>query len=155
MAWSSERPRQRGMTLVEMVLAIAIIGVGLAGVLLAFSTVTRGAADPVIERQLQVIAEEMLEEIALKPFAASANAAPAACARNTFNDVADYDGYASSGQICTIDGTVIPSLAGFSVAVAVSSGTLAGVAGALKITVTVSRGSHTLQMSSWRTGYAS
>lgn len=143
------------MTIIELVVAMVIISVGLAGVLLAFSTVSRGSADPVVERQMQTIAEEMLEEIALKPFSAEANGAPVACARNTYNDVADYNGYATSGQICTIDGTAIPSLAGFSVSVSVGTSPLGGLATALKITVTVSRGSSSLQMSTWRTDYAS
>lgn len=154
MAWSAER-RQRGMTLIEMVIAMVVIAIGLAGLMLAFSTVGAGSADPVVERQLQAVAEEMLEEISLKPFAATANTAPAACARNTYNDVADYNGYASSGQICTIDGTAIPALAGYSVSVSVTSGTLAGVAGALKISVSVSRGSLSLTLVGWRTDYAS
>lgn len=153
MAWSAER-RQRGMTLIELVIAMVVIAVGLAGVLLAFSTVGAGSADPVVERQLQAVAEEMLEEISLKPFAAASNTPPATCARNTFNDVADYNGYSSSGQICTIDGTPIPALAGYSVQVSVVSGTLAGVASALKISVTVSRGSLSLTLVGWRTGYA-
>lgn len=154
MAWSADR-RQRGMTLIEMVIAMVVIAIGLAGVMLAFSAVGAGSADPVVERQLQAVAEEMLEEISLKPFAATANTTPAACARNTFNDVADYHGYASSGQVCTIDGTPIPALAGYSVQVSVVSGTLAGVAGALKISVTVSRGSLSLTLVGWRTDYAS
>ena len=154
MAWSAER-RQHGMTLIEMVIAMVVIAIGLAGVMLAFSTVGAGSADPVVERQLQAVAEEMLEEISLKPFAAAANTAAAACARNTYNDVADYNGYASSGQVCTIDGTPIPALAGYSVSVSVVSSTLAGVAGALKISVSVSRGSLSLTLVGWRTDYAS
>ena len=66
---STPRCRQRGLSLVEMVIAIVILGVGLAGVLLAFSTVTRGSADPVVTQQMLAIAEEMLEEIQLKPYA--------------------------------------------------------------------------------------
>jgi len=154
MAWSAER-HQRGMTLIELVIAMVVIAIGLAGVLLAFSSVGAGSADPVVERQLQAVAEEMLEEISLKPFAAASNTPSAVCARNTFNDVADYNGYSSSGQICTIDGTAIPALAGYSVQVSVVSGTLAGVAGALKISVTVSRGSLSLTLVGWRTDYAS
>ncbi len=153
---SSERQRrhQRGLTLVEMVLAIVILGVGLSGVLIAFSTVTRGSADPVVAQQMLAIAEEMLEEIELKPYAVAANTAPAACARNTFNDVLDYNGYAASG-ICAIDGTAIPSLATYAVQVQVQGATVAGVAAARRIDVTVTHGSDSLTLSGWRTDFAS
>ncbi len=152
---SSEWRRQRGFTLIEMTLAIVVLGIGLAGVLIAFSTVTRGSADPVIAQQMLAVAEEMLEEIALKPYAAAAHAAPAGCARNTYNDVRDYDGYASSANVCSIDGVAIPSLAGFSVRVQVRSATLGGVAAALRISVSVSHGSNTLTLDGWRADYAS
>ena len=154
----SNRPthnKQRGFTLIEMVLAIVVLGVGLAGVLIAFSTVTRGSADPVVAQQMLAIAEEMMEEIQLKPYAAAANTAPAACARNTWNDVLDYNGYATSGQICTIDGTAIPSLAGYSVQVTVVAATLAGVGAARRIDVTVTRGTSSFTLTGWRTDFAS
>ena len=155
MSNSPRRRRARGMTLIEMVVAIVILGVGLTGVLLALSSVTRGSADPLVAQQLLAIAEEMLEEIELKPYAALANTAPVAHARDTFNDVLDYNGYTTSGQIYTIDGTPIASLAGYSLRVQAQSAALAGVAAALRIDVTVSRGSTSLTLSGWRTGFAS
>jgi MSHA pilin protein MshD len=154
----SNKPKhqqQRGFTLIEMVLAIVVLGVGLAGVLIAFSTVTRGSADPVVAQQMLAIAEEMMEEIQLKPYAVAPNAAPAACARNTWNDVLDYNGYATSGQVCTIDGTAIPSLAGYSVQVTVVAATLAGVGAARRINVTVTRGTNSFTLTGWRTDFAS
>ena len=147
--------KQLGLTLVELLVAIIVIGVGLAGVLLAFNTVTRGSADPLVAQQMLAIAEEMLEEIQLKPYTVATNTAPAACARNTYNDVADYNAYATSGQICTIDGTAIPSLAGYSVSVQVQTATLSGVAAARRITVTVTRGADSLVLVGWRTDFAS
>ena len=149
------RDRQRGLTLIEMVVAIVILSVGLAGVLLAFSTVTRASADPVITQQMLAIAEELIEEIELRPYAVSANAAPAPCARNTFNDVLDYDGYAAASGICTIDGTPIPSLATYAVQVRVQPGTLAGVGAARRIDVTVTHGGSSLTLTGWRTDFAS
>jgi MSHA pilin protein MshD len=147
--------RTRGLTLVELLIAIIVIGVGLAGVLVAFNSVTRNSADPLINQQLLAIAEEMLEEIQLKPFATAANTAPAACARNTYNDVADYHGYATSAKVCTIDGTAIPSLSAYSVSVQVTTATLSGVAAARRISVTVTRGSDSLVLVGWRTDFAS
>ena len=149
------RKHQRGVSLIEMVLAIVILGVGLAGVLLAFSTVTRGSADPVVAQQMLAIAEELLEEIQLKPYAAAANAAPAPCARDTYNDVLDYNGYATAGTVCMIDGTPIAALAGYSVRVQVQPAVLAGVGAALRIGVTVTRGAFSLTLNGWRADFAS
>jgi MSHA pilin protein MshD len=147
--------RQRGFTLLEMIIAIVVLGVGLAGVLAAFSTVGRGSADAAIAQQMLAIAEEMLEEVQLKPYTAAANAARVDCERVNFNDTLDYDGYATSGRICTIDGSAIPSLAGYSVQVSVQVGNLAGVGAARRINVTVSRGNESITLVGWRTDYAS
>lgn len=148
------RQPRHGFTLPEALLAIVVIGVGLTGVLAAFGSVTRNSADPVVHKQMIAVAQELLEEIQLKPYAVAAHTAPAGCARDTFNDVRDYNGYASTG-VCTIDGVAIPALAGLTVSVDVAGGTLGGVAAALKITVTVQHSGQTLRLVGWRTDYAS
>lgn len=145
----------RGFTLPEALLAIVVVGIGLAGLLLVFSTVTRGNANPLLRQQMTAIAQELMEEIQLKPYASASNSAPAGCARDTYNDVSDYQGYATSGQICTVDGVAIAELASYSVSVGVAAGSLAGVAAARRITVTVSRGSDSFALTGWRTDYAS
>ena len=149
------RQRQRGFTLVEMIVAIVILGVGVAGVMLAFSTAARGSADPLVHQQMIAIAEEMLDEVMLKPYAPAANGAPSACALDTYNVVSDYNVYATVNQVCAIDGTAIPALASYSVSVSVSAGTLSGVAAAKRITVTVTHGSASVTLTGWRTDYAS
>lgn len=145
----------RGFTLPEALLAIVVVGIGLAGLLLVFSTVTRGNANPLLRQQMTAIAQELMEEIQLKPYASASNSAPAGCARDTYNDVSDYQGYATSGQICTVDGVAIAELASYSVSVGVAAGSLAGVAAARRITVTVTRGSDSFALTGWRTDYAS
>jgi MSHA pilin protein MshD len=146
--------RARGFTLPEAILAIVVIGVGLAGLLLAFSTAARSSADPVLRKQLLAIAQDLMEEIQLKPYTAEANSAPAACARDSYNDIADYNGYSSLG-VCTIDGVPIPALAGYSVRATVVSAALFDVTAAKSIRVTVSSGSESLTLVGWRTDYAS
>ena len=148
------RTARRGFTLPEALLAIVVVGVGLAGLLVVFSTVSRGNASPLLRQQMTAIAQELMEEITLKPYAAAAHTAPAGCARDTFNDIADYHGYSSTG-ICTVDGVVIAELAAFNVSASVVAGTLAGVTAARTITVTVSNAGETLQLVGWRTDYAS
>ena len=149
------RPAQKGFTLVEMLVAIVVLGVGLAGLLSAFGAAGRGSADPVVHKQLLAVAEGLLEEVLSKPYAAAPHSAPSGCARDTFNDVRDYHGYATNASVCAVDGTAVPTLAGYSVGVSVASGTLGGVAAGQRITVTVSRGSQSLQLVGWRLDYAS
>ena len=144
------------MTLIELVMAIVIISVGLVGVMLAFTTVVRGSSDPLIHKQMLAIAEEMMEELTLKPYAPVAPLAVPinACARNTFNDIVDYNGY-SAAAICDVDGTAVAALASYSITVSVAddAATLPGVA-AKKITVNVTHGGETMTLLGWRTGYA-
>ena len=148
------RHPRRGFTLPEALLAIVVVAVGLTGVLLAFGTVVRSSGDPVLRQQMQAVAEGLLEEIQLKPYTAAANAVASGCARDTFNDVADYNGYSSTG-ICTVDGVAIAALAKFNVQVGVTTGTLGGVATAQRITVTASHGGESVRLIGWRTDYAS
>jgi MSHA pilin protein MshD len=144
--------RQQGFTLIEMVIAIVVLGVGLAGLLLAFSTVSRHNADPLINKQMFAVAQEIMEEIALKPYTAVANTAPASCARDTYNDISDYDGYSAS-QICDMEGTPIANLAAYSLDVSVAVSALDGIAEAKKITVTVGHATGNVSLVSWRTNY--
>ena len=151
---SSEARRQGGFTLVEMIVAIVIIGVGLAGVLVAFTTTPRGSGDGLVRRQLLGIAEGLMEEVLSRPYAAVAGGGSANCERSAFNDLDDYNGYATTGRICSIDGSEIGNLAGYSVSISVQAASLASVAQAKRIVITASAGAETLSLTGWRTGYA-
>ncbi len=147
------------MTLIELIVAIVIIGIGLTGVLLTFTTTVRHSADPMVRKQLSAIADEMMEEILLKPFAVTAPNPPfAGCARDTYNDVRDYNGY-SAVNICDIDGATVLSQVGVSVSVsppAALPASLSGVAATdqLTVRVNVTRGSESYSLTGWRTCYA-
>jgi MSHA pilin protein MshD len=145
--------KQRGFTLVEMILAIVVLGVGLAGVMLAFSTTTRGSGDVLVQRQLLAIAQGLLDEALSRPYAPVAGGGSVGCERSAFNDVADYNGYSRTG-ICTIDGAPIASLSSYGVSVRVAPDNLGGVSAALRVTVSARRGAEELELVGWRTGYA-
>ena len=147
------RAGQRGFTLIEAIMAIVIIGVGLAGVLSVFNVNVRNSADPVVRKQLLAVADEILEEIALRPYSGATKESDPGCARSTFDDVSDYHLYPANGKVCNVEGVPIASLSGYTMAVTVADTTLDGVA-AKRITVVVSRGGDSLTLSTWRTGYA-
>jgi MSHA pilin protein MshD len=142
------------MTLMELVLAIVVIGVGLTGVLVAYNQAVMGSADPMVRKQMLAIGEEMMEEIRLKPYAAEAPGPAAGCRRAEFNDLGDYNGYAAAA-ICDIDGDAVPWLAGYGVVVAVGAHTLPNGVAATRIIVTVTHGAETLTLTGYRTDWAS
>lgn len=151
--------RQRGLTLIEMVVAIVVIGVGLAGVLSAFQLVVRGSADPMAHKQMLALAEQMMEEIALQPYAPATATTTAfkACARNAFNDIRDYNGYSTSAGFCDVDGTTVANLAAYNVRVKVDTTVALNgipVGDAAEITVEVTHGANRFSLVGWRTFYA-
>lgn len=147
-----------GFTLIEMIIAIVIIGVGLAGLLSVFNTTVSASADPMIRKQMLSIAEEMMEEIQLKPMTAGVGTI-AGCNRTAADNVADYAGY--NQPICSIDGTPVPALAGYTVAVAQDAAAAAQLTNgttavpAIRIIVTVTHGSEAFSLVGWRTAYGS
>ncbi len=145
----------RGFTIIEMIVAIVVIGVGVAGLMSAFSASSRGSADPTVRIQLQAIADQFMEEVLLKPYPVGSPPTVVGCERSAFDELSDYNGYTTTNKVCNVDGTAIAALSGYSVKITVATGTLATVAAAKKITITVSRGTESFVLVSWRTDYAS
>ncbi|MFN7085120.1 MAG: prepilin-type N-terminal cleavage/methylation domain-containing protein [Burkholderiales bacterium] len=58
----------RGLTLVELIVSIVIIGVGVAGIVLVFNTTVRASVDPLLQKQALAVAEALLEEVQLMPY---------------------------------------------------------------------------------------
>ncbi len=123
----SMRRSVHGISLVEQIVFIVIVGVGVAGMLAAMTIGTRGSADPMIQKQALAIAEAFLEEAQLMPFtycdpddaqartATSATVGAGGCQATVeaigpeggetrygtvtpFDNVSDYHGYDSNAE---------------------------------------------------------
>ncbi len=115
--------RQRGMTLIELVIAIVIIGIASAALYGAMASITGRSADPMLRQQSLTIAEAYLEEIELQAFLdpstqLACQAIPAN--RAQFDDVCDYRGLVDNGAV-TAAGQGISALVGYQVSVTVSA----------------------------------
>lgn len=87
---------QRGVTLVELVVAITIVAVAVTSVLGAMGLIASRSADAMIMHQATAIAESYLEEITLKPVD-DPDGADGEGDRADYDDVDDYAGLADDG----------------------------------------------------------
>lgn len=178
------RSRQGGITLVELILFLVIVGIGLAGIVSVISLATRASADPAMRKQALALAESLLAEVQLQSFmfcdpsdpAAAMATSVAACTvpagaktrysvGSPFNRVSDYDGFAmndANGGIRDITNTPV-DLAGYAASITVvetpmaASGSSAGIpaAAALLVSVTVTSPDRTtVVLEGMRTRYA-
>ena len=135
--------RSTGVTLIELVIIIVVIGVGLIGLMAVILNVTARSTDPAIQQQAHAIAQAYMEEILSQPFCDPndfATDCPAMCttnacscsgstvpgggpeSRSTYDDVCDYN--VISGEAASDINGPITALADYSVTVSVDdSGT--------------------------------
>lgn len=150
----SARGRARGVTLIEAVVFVMVLGIGLLGILTLYHRVTTASVDPVVRKQALALAASLLEEIQLRGFtfcdpddpAVYTALAVADCATQEgmgpeggetrhgvprFDNVSDYHGFSMSGaSIRTADNTPVAGLDAYSVAAAVrtlNAGELPGI----------------------------
>jgi len=149
--------RQAGLTLIELVLFIVIIGVAVVALLGVLSLTTRNSADPLLRKQALMIAEGLLEEVQLAKFTyclptasnveTAANAA--ACANGQaenwgaegttrpHDNINDYVAAANTataafnagGALAFADGTAMPT-GGYSATVTITPQALNGIGAA-------------------------
>lgn len=149
---------ERGLTLIELIVFIAIVSVALAGVLAVFNGTVWHSADPMIRKQALAVAEAMLDEILSKEYqndptgdngttpalGCTPTTAPS-CRVNTpvdrqnYNDVDDYNGWNQPGVV-DLFGNAVAGLGAYRVQVAVAApAAFNGVTGKM-VTVTVTNG---------------
>jgi len=62
------RRRQRGVSLVELIVSMIVLSVGVVGVLSTFGISLRASVDPMRQKQMTAIAESLLNEVLHQPF---------------------------------------------------------------------------------------
>jgi MSHA pilin protein MshD len=121
--------RERGATLIELIISIVVIAIAAGAVLGVLSRTAGRSADAMVMTQAVAIAEAYLEEITLKSFA-DPDGVDGETSRAAFDDVDDYDGLVDDDPENQF-GTVLAQLSEYTVTVTVvASMGLAGVPGA-------------------------
>ena len=148
---------QRGLTLVELVVAIVVVSVAVGGVLMVMNYTVLHSADPVLRHQAIAIAEAYMEEITLKAYLDpdDGTLCPAnEGSRNQFDNVCDYNGLADTGAVDQ-DGNSIGNLGNYDVAVTVVADTFGSPsANGLRIDVTVTDpANETISLTGYRAPY--
>ena len=129
---------ERGLSLIELLVFIVVVGIAVTGVLSVFSLNARTSADPVVQKQALAIADSLLEEVLAQPYTycdpddanVETASSPADCAvpetamarepgeargsnLKPLDHVNDYNGYPMP-VIAGPDGNTVPNLNGYS-----------------------------------------
>jgi MSHA pilin protein MshD len=91
--------RQRGVTMIELILFIVIVGIAVGGIITVMSLANRGSADPVRRKQALIIAEGLLEEVELAKFSYCDPSDPDAADHNVRPDAASCQVPERWGQV--------------------------------------------------------
>ncbi len=150
---------QHGISLVELIIFIVIVGVAVTGVLAVMGQVMTHGADPLLRKQAIASAESLLEEIELQDFVSASAATTAVTQINRARDyhvVRDYNGFATVGIFPISGAAPVAGLEGYNANVAVADAGLdtipAGSAVLITVTVTPPQGD-SVQISGYRTAY--
>ncbi len=142
-------PRQRGFTLIELIIFIVVVGAGLAGILSVSTNVVKSSADPMVRKQAMALADSILEEIVQKEYL-DPDGVSGETTRDTMDDVDDY-----KGKTKALFADWPATLSAYDVAIDVALATL-GTSPAIdakKVTVTVTGGDNVITMTGYRTKY--
>ncbi len=153
-----------GVTLIELIIAITIVGIAVTGTLLSINKSVRNSADPLVVQQALAVAEAYMEEILLNPYydpdlGAGGGVCPAVeASRDLYDNVCDYDLLSDVGARDQ-DNTAIPGLGGYTITVAVETAnanldTLNGPTQVIRVDVNVTDGVVVnFTLSGYRTNY--
>ncbi len=142
--------RSRGVTLIELIVAITVLGIATVSILGVLSTLSMRSAETLTRAQAVAIAAAYLNETLAKSYGSSG-----ATQRSLFSAVGDYNGLNDNGAHDQ-RGNAVSGLGQFQVSVSVGPGTLGTVPAAAvrRIDVTVSHPSGVaVSVSGYRTLY--
>jgi MSHA pilin protein MshD len=142
--------RSRGVTLIELIVAITVLGIATISVLGVLSTISIRSAEALIREQAVAIGSSYLNEALAKSYGSSG-----ATQRSLFIAVGDYNGLNDSGAHDQ-RGNAVGGLGQFQIMVGVGPGTLGTVpaANVSRVDVTVSHPSGVVvSVSGYRTLY--
>ena len=150
-----KRHRQRGVTLVELVVAITIVAIAATTILGTMAAVASRSADAMIQQQAIAVGQAYLDEV-LQRWVVDPNGAPPNTGRGSWDLVDQYNGLTDVGARDQFN-NAIAALSAYTVSVSVvSSSALTGVAStaARRVDVTVTRAPNvTVTLSGYRTSY--
>ncbi|GGY38631.1 hypothetical protein [Pseudoduganella albidiflava] len=172
--------RQRGLTMIELVMFIVIVSTAVVGVLGVISYNTRSSADPIRQKQAMAIAESLVDEIRAARFSWCDISDPdfltatsaADCTKpegvgqeaggglRPFDNVNDYVGTYGVPQTYATDVIGTPFPAGYTATVTITqagfgpAGSAVPADAGLRIQVTVNYDNSAVTLESWRSRYA-
>jgi MSHA pilin protein MshD len=151
----ARRRRQRGVTLVELVIAITVVAISVATILGVIGAISSRSADAMVQQQAVAVAQAYLDEI-LQRWVVDPNGTPPNTGRGSWDLVDQYNGLLDVGAHDQF-GNAIPALGAYTVSVATSpSSALPGVpsAAARRIDITVTYPPNgSVMLSGYRTNY--
>lgn len=133
---------QHGLSLIELLVFIVVVGIAVSGVLSVYSLNVRSSADPMLRKQALAIAESLLEEVLAKPYtycdpddanvetASSSAIGPTGCATTPegmgaegvedrysnltpYDNVNDYNSFPTMTGIDDLNQNAVPGLSGY------------------------------------------
>jgi len=149
------RRRSRGVTLIELVVAITVVAIAVTTILYVIGDIALRSADAMTQQQAVAIAQAYLDEI-LQRWVVDPNGTPPNTGRGSWDLVDEYNGLVDVGAHDQF-GNPIPTLSAYTVSVSTTQTSgLAGVpaAAARRIDITVSYApSGSVTLSGYRTNY--
>lgn len=122
--------KEKGATFVEIILAVVIIGISIAGLMKLIQVSVSHSADNMPRMQAVLIAESLMDEVLSKDFNKPTGGFTGpftAANRPLFDTVTDYNGLTLNG-ISILNGTSIPNLTNYTAIIHVQNVSLGNIA---------------------------